>query len=243
VAAPQREWATFSDPTEDGRTWFVDVTFLTSSYHCIWGEGCKGILLEEAPELAHGCCSFGAHFCIEEDDDEDLRRVEKAAARLGPDDWQFWSVGQNKGITARTGHDLRTRVVDGACIFLNRPGFSGGAGCALHRGAVSEGEQPLEWKPDVCWQVPVRVTHPDPDGTQLSFLTEYGRDAWGDGGEDFAWWCTEASEAFSARNPLFVTMADELAKLLGSDALYDAVAAHCRKRIADGDHVVHPAQR
>ena len=27
----------------------------------------------------------------------------------------------------------KTRVVDGACVFLNRPGFSGGAGCALHR--------------------------------------------------------------------------------------------------------------
>ena len=29
-----------------------------------------------------------------------------------------------------------TRVVDGACIFLNRPGFAGGAGCALHLAAA-----------------------------------------------------------------------------------------------------------
>ena len=50
-----------------------------------------------------------------------------------------------------------TRVVDGACIFLNRPGFAGGAGCALHLAAVDAGESPIDWKPSVCWQLPIRV--------------------------------------------------------------------------------------
>ncbi|MCI4361418.1 MAG: hypothetical protein L3J91_06900, partial [Thermoplasmata archaeon] len=49
-----------------------------------------------------------------------------------------------------------TRIVDEACIFLNRPGFPGGAGCALHRAALEQGERPLDWKPDVCWQLPLR---------------------------------------------------------------------------------------
>ena len=51
---------------------------------------------------------------------------------------------------------LRTRLVDGACVFLNRPGFPGGTGCALHRMALREGLHPLLTKPDVCWQLPVR---------------------------------------------------------------------------------------
>ncbi len=29
-----------------------------------------------------------------------------------------------------------TRLVDDACIFLNRPGFAAGAGCALHTAAL-----------------------------------------------------------------------------------------------------------
>jgi len=29
-----------------------------------------------------------------------------------------------------------TRVIDKTCIFLNRPGFEGGAGCALHLAAL-----------------------------------------------------------------------------------------------------------
>ncbi len=46
--------------------------------------------------------------------------------------------------------------MDGACVFLNRPGFAGGAGCALHSLALRTGRHPLATKPDVCWQLPVR---------------------------------------------------------------------------------------
>jgi hypothetical protein len=35
--------------------------------------------------------------------------------------------------------------VDGACIFLNRLGFEGGAGCALHIGAAQFQESPITW--------------------------------------------------------------------------------------------------
>ena len=52
-----------------------------------------------------------------------------------------------------------TRLVDDACIFLNRPGFAGGVGCSLHLAALEAGERPLDWKPDVCWQLPLRLEH------------------------------------------------------------------------------------
>ena len=40
-------------------------------------------------------------------------------------------------VVAYIRHQRKTRVVDGACIFLNRPGFPGGAGCgAASRGRV-----------------------------------------------------------------------------------------------------------
>ncbi|MGH9296338.1 MAG: hypothetical protein ACRD0B_13480, partial [Acidimicrobiales bacterium] len=55
-----REWLSFEDSSED-RTWMVDVSFLESGWCCIYGNGCQGVLTEPAPELAQGCCSYGAH--------------------------------------------------------------------------------------------------------------------------------------------------------------------------------------
>ncbi|ANS27926.1 hypothetical protein WSS_A41625 [Rhodococcus opacus M213] len=45
---------------------------------------------------------------------------------------------------------LRTRRYRGACIFLKRPGFAGGIGCALPAMALRRGIEPLEVKPDSC---------------------------------------------------------------------------------------------
>ena len=52
--------------------------------------------------------------------------------------------------------DLGTRLVKDACIFLNRPGFPAGAGCALHLAALAQGRSHVELKPEVCWQLPLR---------------------------------------------------------------------------------------
>lgn len=77
-------------------------------------------------------------------------------------------------------------VVKGACIFLNRPGFEGGAGCALHQYAIRQGIPTHQAKPEVCWQLPIRRTYrtvEEHDGsTYLSTtITEYDRRAWGPG--------------------------------------------------------------
>src|SRR5262249_35022575 len=64
-----REWVTFPDPKDEGRTWQIDVTFLLSNWTCIFGRGCQGVLTERAPELVLGCCSYGAHFSDKQDRD------------------------------------------------------------------------------------------------------------------------------------------------------------------------------
>ena len=147
------EWVSFEDPDEQ-RTWVWDVTFLTSSWTCIFGCGCEGVLTGPAADLVQGCCSYGAHFT----GDDDVKRVMKAAATLTKEDWQFRErgrAGKNVVKVNKSGETV-TRMVDGACIFLNRPDFPGGAGCALHRAAVTRGKRPLDLKPDVCWQLPLR---------------------------------------------------------------------------------------
>ena len=60
------EMLSFEDPKEQ-RSWIFDATFMRSSWKCIFGEGCQGILDKPTPELNQGCCSEGAHF-VDEDD-------------------------------------------------------------------------------------------------------------------------------------------------------------------------------
>lgn len=220
------EWVSFEDPDED-RTWVFDVTFLTSRWTCIFGRGCQGVLTEPAPELVHGCCSYGAHFV----DDDDVKRVERFAAELTDDEWQFRSRGQKKGVVRQTKKgETITRLVDGACIFLNRPGFPAGAGCSLHQAALTRGVHPLELKPEVCWQLPLRrEDQVADDGHVTSTVGQWDRRHWGAGGAEFAWWCTEAPEAFVGEAPVYEEMAAELTAMT-SRKVYKTLAAYLADR-------------
>lgn len=236
--APEREWATFADPDDPERRVQIDVTFLASSWRCLYGCGCQGVLTAPAPELEQGCCSYGAHFT----DDDDHERVAAAAAALDGTEWQHLAVGRRRGISARVAAGgRRTRLVDGACIFLNRPGFPAGAGCALHLHALNRGQHPLATKPDVCWQLPLRRSERvDDDGTTTVVIAEFGRDGWGEGGTEFAWWCTEAPEAFTGAIPVYERLAEELRAMVG-DALYERIAAYLDGRRRGSPVVAHPA--
>ena len=74
------EWVSFEDPDED-RTWVFDLTFLTSPWRCIFGDGCEGVLTGPAADLEHGCCSYGAHFVDEDDEAATLAFAERLTAR------------------------------------------------------------------------------------------------------------------------------------------------------------------
>jgi hypothetical protein len=219
------EWMSFKDPEEE-RTWMIDVTFLESAWTCIFGQGCQGVLTGPAPELVQGCCSYGAHFSSA----EDIKRVEKAAARLTAEQWQFKGRAAKGGIVSKNGKEKTTRLVKGACIFLNRPGFAAGPGCALHSAAVQAGVAPLRWKPDVCWQLPLRRQDLTEDGGHVvSVIMQWDRRHWGEAGEEFHWWCTEAPEAFVDRTPLYKRVADELIELCGQQ-VYDEIVTYLDAR-------------
>lgn len=214
------EWVSFEDADED-RTWMFDATYLRSRHHCIWGEGCQGVLDADAADLAQGCCSYGAHFV----DDDDVQTVVAAFVKVRPEHMQFHAKAVSGGFLRAADPDpdqigeppTVTRLVDDACIFLNRPGFAGGAGCALHIAAIAAGERPLDWKPNVCWQVPIRLEHTaDDNGHVTSRLREWKRRDWGEGGQEFHWWCTEAPEAFTAARPVYETSSDEITELIGA---------------------------
>ena len=222
------EWVSFEDPEEE-RTWVFDVTFLTSNWHCIFGNGCQGVLTEAAPELEQGCCSYGAHFT----DEEDVARVEAAAHTLTADQWQFLRQGRARGTIRvnRSGEHV-TRLVGDACIFLNRPGFPGGPGCALHRAALERGVAPLELKPDVCWQLPLRREDVDNGGGHVtSTVSQWDRRHWGGGGGEFHWWCTQSPEAFTGHQPVYRYLREELIAMVGA-SVYDMLTSYLDGRIA-----------
>jgi hypothetical protein len=220
------------------RIYRCDLTWLTSRWNCIYGRGCPGT------RRAHqGCCTVGAHWS----DSEDRERVEACARRLPGELWQFGQIGQAEGVTVPDGADGagRTRIIDGACVFLNRPGFPAGPGCALHLLAVREGRPALETKPDVCWQIPLRVGYAWERlaGADMLVVTvgEYDRAAWGPGGATMNWWCSGSTDAHTAARPLYQAYASELTALIGPEN-YGELARVCDRRCRSADPPCpHPA--
>ena len=233
-----RIWVEFRDPANDGQRFRCDLTWLTSSWTCVFGAGCQGIYADRPDD---GCCTLGAHFT----DADDVERVRAAANRLEDDEWQhrpdghgFDAQGRLKtsAWTEKEDGVRKTRVVDGACIFLNRPGFPAGAGCALHQHAILTGVPPHTVKPDVCWQLPIRRTYRTvelPDGTSYleTTITEYDRRGWGSGGHDLDWYCSGNSEAHVGREPVFRSNAAELVELMGEQA-YASLEVRCEAHLA-----------
>jgi hypothetical protein len=242
VPPDTHEWVSFEDPDEE-RTWVFDVTFLTSNWTCIFGNGCQGVLTGPAPELVHGCCSYGAHFT----DSADRRRVEKIAATLTAEQWQFRSKAKKGGIAKKNpAGETVTRIVDGACIFLNRTDFPTGPGCALHQVALERGRNPLELKPEVCWQLPLRRDDTaDDEGHVTTTIAQWDRKHWGPGGEQFHWWCTEAPEAFVGARQVYEEMGPELSKMVGKK-IYRRLQAYLDdrdRRVAERVPLPHPVLR
>ena len=197
---------------DDGHTvWRFERAFLTSNWTCIWGRGCLGILDVPAEHLQQGCCSVGAELT----DVDEAMLIDALGAALPADLFEHRDDAAAVGVFSDETR-TNTRVVDGACIFLNRPGFAGGAGCALHLAALRDGESPTDWKPSVCWQLPVKVDWaPTDDGRETATVRGWTRADWGAEGETMAWCCTEGDRAYVGDRPVVESLADELVALVG----------------------------
>ncbi|MGO1948205.1 MAG: hypothetical protein ACTH1D_01150 [Mycobacteriaceae bacterium] len=259
-----REFLEFTDPADSGHIVSVDLTWMLSTYRCRFGtDACHGI---DASNPDVGCCVHGAFLADEDDrgalaeivphlTDEDWQfrslvmggdTGEAADAVNGREDspegepWLVWDeLDGDDGSGPEPA--LKTRVHNGACVFANRSSHSGGAGCALHGWALRNDVPLTVAKPEVCWQLPLRreeewETRPDGVDMLHTTVTEYTRRGWGEGGEDFDWYCTsdpgchgDGAGDGSAAESLWSTHADELRELIGPEA-YDVVAEHCRQR-------------
>lgn len=202
-------WVSFND--EDHTTWLFDLSFLTSGWRCTFGTTCRGT--EPGDNGARGCCAHGAHLI----DDDEKHHLIDMANRLTPEQWQnIDQVDEPEDLFAVVDGEPATRRIDDACVFLNKRDFAGGHGCALHIGALSHGERPLDWKPAVCWQVPFRLEeYEDGAGTRTVVVRAWRRSDWGEGGHDFGWWCTDELEPATAGMATWIRHQDELTELVG----------------------------
>ena len=219
-----RDWVEKKNPANPEEIFKCDLTWLTSYWQCIYGNGCCGI---DADKPDAGCCSDGAYYTGKEDE----KRVFEAAKKLTRADWQFYDQARPKKVGGKLqiteiglDKDRKTKKIKDSCIFLNRvgyeaPGYTGSFGCALHHLALKEQVHFVDTKPDICWQLPIRRSwetreYGDEEITVV-VIGEYTRTAWGEGGADFDWYCTSNSEAHVGRVPVYKSSEVELTKMMG----------------------------
>jgi hypothetical protein len=171
----------------------------------------------------------------------------KIVPMMAPDMWQFYDEARPKKPGGKLritdtdeDNERKTRTVDDACIFLNRKGyeaegFTGSFGCVLHHLALKRDMHFVDTKPDVCWQLPLRRSYETREVGEREYsiivIGEYERLAWGDGGDDFDWYCTSNTEAHIGKEPVYISNKAELTKMMG-EAAYSILVEHCDRRIA-----------
>lgn len=229
-----RDWFEFPNPLNAKEIFKCDLTWLTSSWNCTFGRGCKGIDKDFAD---HGCCSDGAYYF----DKADERRVTAAAKRLTPDIWQNFEAAHlgKKLVINELGldDDLKTKKVRKTCIFFNESNFSEEYfGCALHHLAEREGVHYRETKPDICWQLPLRrsweVREVGDSKYSIIVIGEYTREAWGAGGADLDWYCSSNNEAHNSPVAVYISNKVELVAMMNEPA-YEILQEKCNALIEE----------
>ena len=226
-----------------------DLTWLTSSYTCIFGQGCQGIYASSpGRRLLHARRA--------------LRRQGRREAGRGV---RRRSSTRRSGSSSPTGarsrkkdwietddegeRKTRTVEVDGqqACVFHNRADFPTGAGCALHGLALAAGPQPAR---DQARRV---LAAADPaarsarssaqDGTTYTEVSigEYDRRGWGPGGHDLDWYCSGNTEAHVAAGAGLRHPRARAGRADGQ-AAYDELVRHCEAHVRSRSALaLHPA--
>ena len=140
--------------------------------------------------------------------------------------------------------EIKTRLVDGACIFLNRPGFEGGIGCALHTGGARGRRAPARLEaPGVlaAARCGSRTTPRTPTATSPPRSASGSGATGARAARSSTGGAPSPHEAFVDRAPVYETLRDEIVEMVGQKA-YDLLAEHVASRGTER-YLPHPALR
>lgn len=214
----------------------VNLTFMLSNWSCLYGNGCIGLHSKTDKDFIPdaGCCSIGFNFNAE----EELDRIQSRVDQLTEADWdvELQQVVASKGTWYKyLGENANSRVHEKVCVFNNRAGGSGKTGCAFHHLAARIGEHYVDVKPEVCWQLPLRVYSDDKD---IMVIEPWDSDEWGEPDDDgthdsfVCWWCIDTPDAYIGDKSVYRSMEAELRKIL-SDEVYEYMCAEIEKRMGN----------
>lgn len=180
------EWVEFEDPGNPGEFFRVNVSFMLSNYHCMYGS-CTGIKSNTVGSNADiACCSQGVAFV----DDDDIAQVRRSVAMLDDTNWAnkayadaHTEPGKEGWAQNLKGKPYKTRKLNGRCIFSNptptKPGDPN-QGCAFHVLADQKGMSYLDTKPDTCWKVPLFFDYDETtSGNYRTTITAMSTGEWG----------------------------------------------------------------
>ena len=141
--------------------------------------------------------------------------------------------------------EIVTRLVQDACIFLNRPDFHRGPGCALHVMAIDNDESYIPLKPEVCWQLPLRRDDEvEDDGHVITRICAVGPPPLGRRRRRLPLVVHRGPGGFVGKNRVVDSMAEELVAMVGQ-SVYDQLLAYIDQRAAQpkGTRLPHPVLR
>lgn len=134
---PPRAYVEIADPVDADTIYRCDLTWLTSHWTYIFGRAARD--RRPAPRRLHPSgrtSSMPTTSSESADMSADRRTMAVPGCRQGPGLGRVGGTGERRGSRdrARRTRTPGRRVVDGACIFLNRPGFAAGEGCPASAG-------------------------------------------------------------------------------------------------------------
>lgn len=230
------DWIEFFDPKDATQKFRVCVTFILSGYHCLFGQGCPG-LLNRGVRYDGGCCEQGVTFTSTEDFDN----VKKHVGELTAEDCDNIDWVREKGWFLRSpkGYPYKTRKKNDRCIFANLDGGSAGKpGCSFHHLAERTGQRMIDTKPEICWTVPIAFDHSDGDnGVDVLTINAFDADDWGgtnddeepDGKGHMGYWCIDTPDAFDSPVPVWKSHEQEFRKMMG-DSGYERLVQIVHER-------------
>ena len=236
------EWVSFEDPDEE-RTWVFDLTFLTSPWTCIYGR--------RVPRRPHGSGRRPRAGLLQ------LRRPLRRRGRRGQAMLELRRAAHPGAVAVpRRGHrkagptkvnkagEIKTRLVDGACIFLNRPGFEGGIGCALHSAALEPPASARSTGSPRCAgssRCGSRTTPRTPTATSPPRCGSGSGATGARAAPSSTGGAPSPTTPSSTTRPVYETLRDEIVEMVGQKA-YDLLAEHVASRGTER-YLPHPALR